>query len=55
MYTLIFTEQFDKSFTKVRDRQVKKQIWNKILQLEERAPLGKKLKSKPYWSVHVGK
>ncbi|PIY59816.1 hypothetical protein COY95_05080 [Candidatus Woesearchaeota archaeon CG_4_10_14_0_8_um_filter_47_5] len=53
MFTLIFSEQFDKSFSQVKDTKVKKQIWNKILELEERAPLGKKLKGNPYWSIHV--
>ncbi len=55
MHTLIFTEEFDKSFSKIRDRIVQKQIWNKILELEERAPIGKKLKGNPYWSIHINK
>ncbi len=55
MYTLIFSEQFDKSFSKIEDKILKKQIWKKIQKLELRAPLGKKLKANPYWSIHVNK
>lgn len=55
MFNLIFTEQFDKSFSKVKDKVSQKQIWNKICELEERAPLGKKLKGNPYWSIHVNR
>ncbi|MBN1157330.1 type II toxin-antitoxin system RelE/ParE family toxin [Candidatus Woesearchaeota archaeon] len=55
MFTLIFTEQFEKSFSKVKDREIQKRVWNKILELEIRAPLGKKLKGNPYWSIHVNK
>jgi len=53
MYTLIFSEQFDKSFSKIKDKRIQKQIWNKILELEIRAPIGKKLKGNPYWSIHI--
>lgn len=53
--TLIFTEQFEKSFSKIKDTGIQKQIWNKILQLEDRAPLGKKLKGNPYWSIHINR
>ena len=55
MHTLIFTVQFDKSFSKIKDYVVKKQIWNKIFELENRVPIGKKLKGNPYWSIHVNK
>jgi len=55
MFTLIFSEQFGKSFSKIDDKNIKKQIWNKILELEQRAPLGKKLKGNPYWSIHINK
>lgn len=55
MNTLIFSEQFETSFSKLKDKRIKKQIWKKILQLEKKAPLGKKLKDKPYWSIHVNK
>jgi mRNA-degrading endonuclease RelE of RelBE toxin-antitoxin system len=55
MFSLIFTEQFDKSFCKIKDKKLQKQIWNKICELEKRAPLGKKLKNNPYWSIHVNK
>lgn len=55
MNSLIFTEQFDKSFSKIKDKNVQKQIWNKIKELELRAPLGKKLKGNPYWSIHISR
>ena len=55
MNTLLFTEQFEKSFSKIKDKKIKKQIWNKISQLEQRAPIGKKLKSNPYWSIHINR
>ncbi len=48
MYELIIKEQFDKSFSKIRDVKIKKQIWNKILELKTRAPIGKKLVGSPY-------
>lgn len=43
MYELIIKEQFDKSFSKIKDVKTKRQIWNKILELKTRAPIGKKL------------
>lgn len=55
MFTLLFSEQFEKSFSKIDDNNIKKQIWNKIQELEQRAPLGKKLKGNPYWSIHINK
>ncbi len=55
MNDLIFSEQFDKSFSKLKDKIIKKQIWKKILELENKAPLGKKLKGNPYWSIHINK
>ncbi len=55
MFTLILTEQFDKSFSKIKDKLLQKQIWIKVLELESRAPIGKKLKGNPYWSIHVNK
>jgi len=55
MFTLIFSEQFDKSFSKIEDKTLQKQIWKKISELEIRAPLGKKLKGNPYWSIHLNK
>jgi len=55
MFSLVFTKQFDKSFSKIKDKIIKKQIWNKILELEKKAPLGKKLKANPFWSVHINK
>ena len=55
MYSLIFSEAFEKSYSKVKDDQIKKPIWKKILQLEEKAPLGKKLKGNLYWSIHINR
>ena len=55
MYDIIFSEQFDKSFSKIKNKIIKKQIWKKILELESKAPLGKRLKGNPYWSIHVNK
>ena len=55
MFTLLFSEQFDNSFSKIDDKNIKKQIWNKIQKLEQKAPLGKKLKGNPYWSIHINK
>ncbi len=55
MNPLLFSEQFETSFSKLKDKRIRKQIWKKILQLEKRAPLGKKLKGNPYWSIHVNK
>ncbi len=54
MFTLIFKEQFDKSFSKIKNNSDKKQIWKKVQQLKEH-PFGKKLVGNPYWSIHVGK
>jgi mRNA-degrading endonuclease RelE of RelBE toxin-antitoxin system len=55
MNNLIFTEQFDKSFSKLKDKLIQKQIWNKIIELENRSPIGKKLKGNPYWSIHINR
>ncbi len=55
MYTLVFTEQFEKSLSKLKDAVLKKQIWKKILELEKRSPIGKKLKGNPFWSIHINK
>ena len=55
MYSLIFTEAFEKSYSKIDNKQIQKQIWSKCQELELRAPLGKKLKSNPYWSIHINK
>ena len=54
MNTLVFTEQFEKAFSKI-PKELKQQIWKKVQQLEERAPLGKKLKGNPYWSIHINR
>ncbi|NYZ77608.1 type II toxin-antitoxin system RelE/ParE family toxin [Candidatus Micrarchaeota archaeon] len=54
-FTLIFKEQFEKSFSDIKDDVAKVQIWKKIQQLKEHAPIGKKLIGNPYWSIHVGR
>jgi hypothetical protein len=36
MDELIIKEQFDKSFSKIRDFKIKKQIWTKILEQKTR-------------------
>jgi|TARA_Y100000310_G_scaffold309740_1_gene354182 mRNA-degrading endonuclease RelE of RelBE toxin-antitoxin system len=55
MFTLLFSEQFEKSFSKIDNKNIRKQIWKKIQELEQKAPLGKKLKGNPYWSIHINK
>ncbi|KCZ72098.1 cytotoxic translational repressor of toxin-antitoxin stability system [Candidatus Methanoperedens nitroreducens] len=55
MYELIIKEQFDKSFSEIKDVKTKRQVWNKILELKTRAPIDKKLVGNPYWSIHIGK
>ena len=56
MFTLFFKPSFYKDLEKtVKDKIIRKQIINKTLKLEKRAPIGKKLKSNPFWSIHVGK
>ncbi len=55
MYKLIIKEQFDHSFSKIKDAKIKKQVWKKVLELKRRAPIGKKLVGNPYWSIRVGK
>ena len=55
MFALILTEKFDKSFSKIRNKDVQSQIWNKIKELEKNAPIGKKLAGNPYWSIHINK
>ena len=55
MFDIIFSEQFEKSFSKIKDNGLKVQIWKKIEELRVRAPLGKKLVGNPYWSIHINK
>ena len=54
MYDLVFHESFEKSFSKIADKQTRQQIWKKILELEEYAPRGKHLVGNPYWTLRVG-
>lgn len=56
MFILSYKPSFYKDLEKVvKDRTVRQQIINKTLELEERAPIGKKLVGNPYWSIHVSK
>jgi mRNA-degrading endonuclease RelE of RelBE toxin-antitoxin system len=55
MFELLFSSKFEKSFDTIKDKSIQIQIWKKITELESRAPLGKKLKGNPYWSIHVNK
>ena len=55
MFNLLFSEKFEKSFSKIDDKNIRSQIWMKIQELEQRAPLGKKLKGNPYWSIHANR
>ncbi len=56
MYILEYKPLFYNDIEKgVKDRVIRKQIINKTLELEDRAPLGKKLVNCPYWSIPVGK
>ena len=55
MFSLILSEKFEHSFSHIKDKNIRKQIWKKVLELEKRAPLGKKLKGNPFWSIHINK
>lgn len=55
MYTLLLSKKFDESFSRIKDTVVQKQIWKKIGELEERAPVGKKLRGNPFWSIHINR
>ncbi len=55
MFALIISERFEKSFSAIKDKNIRKQIWKKILELEKRASLGKKLKGNSFWSIHINK
>lgn len=55
MFTLHFSSQFSTSFSKIKNTTTQKQIWKKVLQLEHRAPIGKKLRGNSYWSMHINK
>ena len=50
MFALTFSEQFHRSLSRLAV-PLQRQIWKKVLELEERAPLGKKLKGNPFWSL----
>ena len=46
---------YDTLIMEILDKKLQKQIWGKMQELEQRAPIGKKLKGNPYWSIHVNK
>ncbi|HLD19321.1 MAG TPA: type II toxin-antitoxin system RelE/ParE family toxin [Candidatus Nanoarchaeia archaeon] len=54
-YEIIYSEDFEHSFSRIKQKELQNQIIIKIQQLKERAPLGKKLQGNSYWSVHVNK
>jgi len=54
MFKLTFRNSFGKSFSTLKDKKLKKQIFKKIELLKQHAPLGKKLTGYPYWSLHIG-
>ena len=56
MFILHYKPLFYKDLDKVvKDKLVRKQIIDKTLELENRAPIGKKLQGNPFQSIHVGK
>ncbi|MFO8016679.1 MAG: type II toxin-antitoxin system RelE/ParE family toxin [Candidatus Woesearchaeota archaeon] len=56
MHTLEYKPSFYKDLEKtVKDKLIRKQIISKTLEMENRAPLGKKLENCPYWSIHINK
>jgi mRNA-degrading endonuclease RelE of RelBE toxin-antitoxin system len=55
MFELYYKPSFYKDLEDVvEDKTVRRQIIKKTLQLEFRAPIGKKLSGYPYWSIRVG-
>ncbi len=53
MYELLFREDFNKKFNKIKDKNLKKQIYTKIIQLEIRNPIGKKLVNSNYFRIRI--
>ncbi|MBI2129786.1 type II toxin-antitoxin system RelE/ParE family toxin [Candidatus Woesearchaeota archaeon] len=54
MFILNYKPSFYEDLEKiVKDKIIRKQIIDKTLELENRAPIGKKLKGNPFWSIHV--
>ena len=53
MYKLFFREDFNKKFNKIKDKNLKKQIYLKIVQLKVRNPIGKKLVSTNYFRIRI--
>ncbi|MFH1592033.1 MAG: type II toxin-antitoxin system RelE/ParE family toxin [Candidatus Woesearchaeota archaeon] len=48
-------EDFFKSLKIVKDKSILRSILDKIQQLKNRVPIGKKLVDSPYWSIRVDK
>jgi mRNA-degrading endonuclease RelE of RelBE toxin-antitoxin system len=53
MYSLVFRVEFDKKFNKIKDKNLKKQIQLKLLQLKIHNPIGKKLVNTNYFRIRV--
>jgi mRNA-degrading endonuclease RelE of RelBE toxin-antitoxin system len=53
MYKLIFRDRFNSQFNKIKDKNFRKQIYLKILQLKIRCPLGKKLTNTNFWRIRI--
>jgi len=53
MYSLNIKPTFDNSFSKIKDKIIRKQIWKKILQLKTIPRIGKKLVGNPFWSLRI--
>lgn len=55
MYELEFTQEFNKSFSKIKDKEIRKQIYLKIQELKIRVPIGKKLTGHKIWRIRINK
>ncbi|MBS3155920.1 type II toxin-antitoxin system RelE/ParE family toxin [Candidatus Woesearchaeota archaeon] len=53
MNTIEIKEDFFKSLKIVKDNSTLKTIHQKIEQLKDRCPVGKKLVNSPYWSIRI--
>jgi mRNA-degrading endonuclease RelE of RelBE toxin-antitoxin system len=55
MFTLIYRPAFYRDLEKiVKDRDLRGDIISKTSQLKFRAPIGKRLRGYPYWSIRIG-
>jgi mRNA-degrading endonuclease RelE of RelBE toxin-antitoxin system len=53
MYELVFKERFNIQFSKIKDKDLRKQIYFKILQLKVRCPIGRKLVNTSFWRIRI--